>query len=203
MMAEGILAGWGRGAQCAEAPVAGGWRFYLRLPAATGALVLLVLASLADAQTGTRSNRNPESRDGAGTSAETIAAADAGVSMSKKAGEESTAIRPFAVKIPQEQLEELRQRVKATRWPSRETVGDRSQGVQLAKVQELVRYWGTQYDWRRVESRLNAFPHFMTNIDGLDIHFIHVRSRHKNALPLIITHGWPGSVLEQIGVIGP
>jgi len=117
------------------------------------------------------------------------------------AGDDS--IRPFHVNIPQDQLVDLRRRVLATRWPERETVTDRSQGVQLAKIQEVVRYWGRDYDWRKVEARLNALPQFMTAIDGLDIHFIHVRSKHENALPLIVTHGWPGSVIEQLGIIDP
>ena len=112
-------------------------------------------------------------------------------------------IRPFRVNVPEEQLVDLRRRIAATRWPDRETVADRSQGVQLAKFQEVVRYWGTDYDWRKAEARLNALPQFMTEIDGLDIHFIHVRSKHPNALPVIITHGWPGSVIEQLKVIGP
>jgi hypothetical protein len=112
-------------------------------------------------------------------------------------------IRPFRVNIPEQDLVELRRRVLATRWPDRETVTDTSQGVQLAKLQELVRYWGTDYDWRKVEAKLNALPQFVTEIDSLDIHFIHVRSRHANALPLVITHGWPGSVLELLKVIGP
>src|ERR1700692_4475479 len=117
------------------------------------------------------------------------------------AGDDS--IRPFHVNIPQDQLVDLRRRVLATRWPERETVTDRSQGVQLAKIQEVVRYWGKDYDWRKVEARLNALPQFMTEIDGPDIHFIHVRSKHDNALPLIATHGWPGSVIEQLGIIDP
>ena len=112
-------------------------------------------------------------------------------------------IRPFHVNIPQDQLVDLRRRVLATRWPERETVTDRSQGVQLAKIQEVVRYWGKDYDWRKVEARLNALPQFITEIDGLDIHFIHVRSKHENALPLIVTHGWPGSVIEQLGIVDP
>ena len=114
-----------------------------------------------------------------------------------------TAIRPFRVNVPDADLADLKRRLAATRWPDKETVADQSQGVQLAKLQELVRYWGTDYDWRKAEAKLNAFPQFMTNIDGVDIHFIHVRSRHPNALPLIITHGWPGSVFEQIKLIGP
>jgi pimeloyl-ACP methyl ester carboxylesterase len=113
------------------------------------------------------------------------------------------AIRPFRVNVPEAELADLRRRVLATRWPERETVADQSQGVRLAKIQELVRYWGTDYDWRKVEAKLNALPQFVTTIDGLDIHFIHVRSRHPNALPLIITHGWPGSVLELVKAIGP
>jgi pimeloyl-ACP methyl ester carboxylesterase len=112
-------------------------------------------------------------------------------------------IRPFRVHVPEEQLVDLRRRIAATRWPDRETVADQSQGVQLEKIQELLRYWGTDYDWRSAEAKLNALPQFMTNIDGVDIHFIHVRSRHQNALPVIITHGWPGSVIEQLKVIGP
>ncbi len=112
-------------------------------------------------------------------------------------------VRPFRINVPEEALVDLRRRVLATRWPDRETVTDRSQGAQLAKIQELVRYWGTDYDWRKVEAQLNALPQFMTEIDGLDIHFLHVRSRHPNALPLIITHGWPGSILELLKVIGP
>jgi pimeloyl-ACP methyl ester carboxylesterase len=116
---------------------------------------------------------------------------------------DDTAIRPFHVHVPEADLDDLRRRIAATRWPDQETVADRSQGVQLAKLQELVRYWGTDYDWRKVEAKLNSLPQFVTNIDGLDIYFIHVRSRHPKALPLLITHGWPGSVIEQIKVIGP
>ncbi len=114
-----------------------------------------------------------------------------------------SAVRPFRINVPEEALVDLRRRVLATHWPDRETVTDRSQGAQLAKIQEFVRYWGTDYDWRKVEAQLNALPQFMTEIDGLDIHFLHVRSRHPNALPLIITHGWPGSILELLKVIGP
>jgi pimeloyl-ACP methyl ester carboxylesterase len=113
------------------------------------------------------------------------------------------AIRPFRIDVPDEQLVDLRRRIAATRWPDKETVTDRSQGNQLGKLQEVVRYWGADYDWRKVEARLNALPQFMTEIDGLDIHFIHVRSKHENALPLIVTHGWPGSVIEQLKIIGP
>jgi pimeloyl-ACP methyl ester carboxylesterase len=115
----------------------------------------------------------------------------------------SDSIRRFQVSVSEEELVDLRRRVAATRWPERELVGDQSQGVQLATVQELVRYWGTDYDMGRCQARLNAVPQFMTEIDGLDIHFIHVRSKHENALPLIITHGWPGSIIEMLNVIGP
>jgi pimeloyl-ACP methyl ester carboxylesterase len=113
------------------------------------------------------------------------------------------AVRPFRIDIPEEELVDLRRRIASTRWPERETVADQSQGVQLATIQELARYWGTDYDFRRFEARLNALPQFMTEIDDLDIHFIHVKSRHENALPLIITHGWPGSVIEMLKVVGP
>jgi pimeloyl-ACP methyl ester carboxylesterase len=113
------------------------------------------------------------------------------------------AIRPFRIDVPEQDLVDLRRRLAATRWPEKETVADESQGVPLATLQELVRYWQTDYDWRKVEARLNALPQFITEIDGLDIHFIHVRSKHENALPLIVTHGWPGSVIEQLKIIDP
>ncbi len=112
-------------------------------------------------------------------------------------------IRPFRVDVPEQDLLDLRRRLAATRWPDREIVADQSQGVQLATVQQLVRYWQTGYDWRRMEARLNALPQFVTEIDGVDIHFIHVRAKHENALPMIVTHGWPGSVIEQMKIIGP
>ena len=115
----------------------------------------------------------------------------------------SDAIRPFRVNIPEADLADLRRRILATRWPDRETVSDQSQGAQLEKLQQLVRYWGTGYDWRRAEAKLNAFPQFVTEIDGVDVHFIHVRSRHRNALPVIVTHGWPGSIIEQLKIIDP
>ena len=114
-----------------------------------------------------------------------------------------TAIRPFRAEVPEEDLADLRQRLARTRWPEPETVPDQSQGAQLSSLQRLVRYWGTDYDWRRAEAKLNALPQFITEIDGLDIHFIHVRSPHEDALPLILTHGWPGSVFELLKVIGP
>ncbi|MET0637303.1 MAG: epoxide hydrolase family protein [Chitinophagaceae bacterium] len=112
-------------------------------------------------------------------------------------------IRPFKVKFSDAQLSNLRERIRATKWPKKETVPDESQGVQFATMKKLTEYWATDYDWRKVEARLNALPQFTTNIDGLEIHFIHVRSKHKNALPVIITHGWPGSIIEQMKVIGP
>jgi pimeloyl-ACP methyl ester carboxylesterase len=112
-------------------------------------------------------------------------------------------IRPFQVSFPDEDLAELRRRIEATRWPERETVDDDSQGVPLATMQELARYWATEHDWRRCEAKLNALPQFTTELDGLDIHFLHVRSQHANALPLIVTHGWPGSIIEQLKIIGP
>ena len=114
-----------------------------------------------------------------------------------------TEIRPFRVGFPDEELTELRRRIAATRWPERETVTDDSQGVPLAMMQDLARYWAADYDWRPCEARLNALPQFMTEIDGLDIHFIHVRSQHEDALPLIVTHGWPGSIIEQLKIIDP
>jgi pimeloyl-ACP methyl ester carboxylesterase len=123
------------------------------------------------------------------------------VMAEKTAG--ATAIRPFHVEIPDEQLADLRRRIEATRWPSGELVDDRSQGVQLATMRELTRYWTTEYDWRKCEARLNALPQFTTEIDGVDIHFIHVRSPHEDALPLIMTHGWPGSVVELLETVGP
>jgi pimeloyl-ACP methyl ester carboxylesterase len=117
---------------------------------------------------------------------------------------DKTAIRAFPhVNVPAAELTELRRRIKATRWPEQETVNDASQGVQLATTQALADYWATQYDWRKCETRLNALPHFITEIDGLDIHFIHVRSKHENALPMIVTHGWPGSIIEQLKIIEP
>jgi pimeloyl-ACP methyl ester carboxylesterase len=117
--------------------------------------------------------------------------------------ESATEVRPFQVDVPEEELDDLRRRIEATRWPERETVGDATQGVQLATMQALVQYWGTEYDFRRFEARLNALPQYITEIDALDIHFIHVKSQHENALPLIITHGWPGSVVEMLNVVGP
>jgi pimeloyl-ACP methyl ester carboxylesterase len=114
---------------------------------------------------------------------------------------DDTTIRPFTIEIPEAELEDLRARIAATRWPEKETVEDASQGVQLATIQALARYWMNEYDWRKCEARLNAFPQFITEIDGLDIHFVHVRSKHENALPLVVCHGWPGSVIEQMKIV--
>ena len=122
--------------------------------------------------------------------------------MSSPVGE-GVAIRPFNVDMPDEALEDLRRRIAATQWPEKETVADESQGVPLETMQELARHWATDYDWRKVEAKLKALPHFITEIDGLDIHFIHVRSEHENALPLIVNHGWPGSIIEQLKIIDP
>jgi pimeloyl-ACP methyl ester carboxylesterase len=116
---------------------------------------------------------------------------------------DTNAIRPFRFNAPEAELTELRRRINATRWPERETVGDQTQGVQLATAQALARYWGSEYDWRKCEARLNALPQYLTEMDGLDIHFIHARSKHENALPLIVTHGWPGSIVEQLKIIDP
>jgi pimeloyl-ACP methyl ester carboxylesterase len=129
--------------------------------------------------------------------------ADAALAPQREQAADQNAIRPFRVDVPEAQLTELRRRIKATNWPERETVPDATQGVQLATMQALARYWGTEYDWRKCEARLNALPQFITEIDGLDIHFIHVRSKHENALPLIVTHGWPGSVVEQLKLVDP
>src|SRR5580765_5467792 len=117
--------------------------------------------------------------------------------------ETATEVRPFHIEIADEALDDLRRRIEAARLPSKELVSDRSQGVQLATIQELARHWANDYDWRRVEAELNALPQFTTEIDGVDVHFIHVRSPHENALPLIMTHGWPGSVVELLGAVGP
>jgi pimeloyl-ACP methyl ester carboxylesterase len=123
--------------------------------------------------------------------------------QSKEQSGDQTAIRPFHVNVPETELTELRRRINATRWPERETVTDATQGVQLATMQALASYWAKEYDWRKIEARLNAYPQFITEIDGLDIHFLHVRSKHEDALPIIVTHGWPGSVVEQLKIIDP
>ena len=159
-----------------------------RITTAVGTLSMCLLVSSGGAQTMT-------------TPAQTASSVTA--STKERATTTDTSIRPFRVSVPQEALMELKRRVNATRWPDMETVSDRSQGAQLASMEELVRYWGTQYDWRKVEDRLNSYPNFITNIDGVDIQFIQVKSKEKNALPLIITHGWPGSVIEQLKIIDP
>jgi pimeloyl-ACP methyl ester carboxylesterase len=140
-----------------------------------------------------------------GTAAVTVAVAGAAslLPAELRAAPEGDAIRPFRINVPEEQLVDLRRRIAATRWPDKETVTDASQGVQLATIQKVAHYWQTEYDWRKIEARLNALPQFVTQIDGLDIHFIHVRSKHENALPLIVTHGWPGSIIEQLKIIDP
>src|ERR1700730_15773321 len=143
---------------------------------------------------------SPNRRDVLATS---VAAAAIGLLPGQLAVADDSTIRPFKINVSEQVIVDLRRRLAATRWPDKETVTDQSQGVQLAKLQELVGYWGSGYDWRKVEARLNALPQFMTTIDGVDIHFIHVRSRHQNALPLIVTHGWPGSIIEQLKIIGP
>ena len=135
--------------------------------------------------------------------ATSVSAVDMATEQAGGAGGRGEAIRPFRVAVPEAQLVDLRRRIGATRWPERETVTDASQGVQLATIQALARYWATSHDWRKCEARLNALPQFITEIDGLDIHFIHVRSKHPNALPVIITHGWPGSIIEQLKIIEP
>src|SRR5271155_2190698 len=123
--------------------------------------------------------------------------------VAQQTGSDPTAVRPFQMSFPESALTELRRRILGTRWPERETVTDDSQGVPIATIQELARYWGTDYDWSRCQERLSSLPQFITEIDGLDIHFIHVRSKQQGALPLIITHGWPGSIIEQMKIIGP
>ena len=131
--------------------------------------------------------------------AATVAAGAASLLSAKLSlAAEDASIRPFHISVPEEQLVDLRRRIAATRWPEKETVTDASQGVQLATTEKLARYWASEHDWRKVEARLNALPQFITGIDGLDIHFIHVRSKHEKALPLIVTHGWPGSIIEQL-----
>jgi len=148
---------------------------------------------------------NPDRRQLLGQAAMTAVAASVSslLPLHPAKAAASGAIRPFSVNIPEEDLFDLRRRLAATRWPDREIVADQSQGVQLTTVQQLVRYWQNDYDWRRIEARLNSLPQFVTEIDGVDIHFIHVRSRHENALPMIVTHGWPGSIIEQIKIVGP
>src|ERR687894_3300584 len=125
------------------------------------------------------------------------------MAVSTEVSADATAIRPFTIETPERDLDDLRARIAATRWPDEETVDDQSQGPRLATMQALARYWATEYDWRECEEKLKALSHFVTEIDGLDIHFIHVRSEHEGALPLIVTHGWPGSIIEQLKIIDP
>ncbi|MGZ5869551.1 MAG: epoxide hydrolase N-terminal domain-containing protein, partial [Croceibacterium sp.] len=134
------------------------------------------------------------------TTQDTLVAADTKTVRDDGVGSE---IRPFTYHASNEELADLRRRVKATKFPNRETVPDATQGVQLAAAQAIASYWASEYDWRKVEARLNALPNFVTEIDGLDIHFIHVRSKHENALPIIVTHGWPGSIIEQLKIVDP
>jgi pimeloyl-ACP methyl ester carboxylesterase len=145
----------------------------------------------------------PQSGTQSPSSKQTGAASGAKATTQPRAAPEGTSIRPFRYTAPQAALDELRKRVLATRWPEKELVNDQSQGVQLATIQNLARYWATDYDWRKCEAKLNSLPQFITEIDGLDIHFIHVRSKHEDALPLIVTHGWPGSILEQMKIVSP
>ena len=160
--------------------------------AAAGVFGLLLLSARNLAQTATTKEPSMEQQETAKTQP-----------MPRKSPAPAEAIRPFRFSAAEADLIELKRRVQATRWPPKETVGDDSQGVQLATVQALAKYWGADYDWRKGEAKLNAFPQFVTTIDGLDIHFIHVRSKHPNALPIIVTHGWPGSILEQLKIIDP
>jgi pimeloyl-ACP methyl ester carboxylesterase len=164
------------------------FRHSLLATAVAGAFGLALFASAGHAQT---TSTHAEAYVLSQLSAKRVATADA------------EAIRPFRVNVPEAALVDLRRRVQATRWPEKETVADQSQGVQLAKLQALVSYWGTEYDWRKAEAKLNALPQFITTIDGLDIQFTHIRSRHPNAMPLIMTHGWPGSIFELLKVVGP
>ena len=138
----------------------------------------------------------------ASSEANTLSSTTSGAEKQPARSDEA-AVRPFRVDIPQAALDELRRRIVATQWPEKETVSDQSQGVPLATMRELARYWATDYDWRKAEAKLNALPQFITEIDGLDIHFIHVRSKHENALPLVVSHGWPGSIIEQLKIIDP
>jgi hypothetical protein len=169
-------------------------RYFLKASSILGAAVAFSPRASAEAFADSKRKTTPLENAVTRTSAREQ---DAGQAADKNA------IRPFQVNIPETELTELHRRIKATRWPDRETVTDESQGVPLATMEELARYWATDYDWRKCEAKLNALPQFITEIDGLDIHFIHVRSKHENALPLIVTHGWPGSVIEQLKIIDP
>jgi pimeloyl-ACP methyl ester carboxylesterase len=173
-----------------------GWREFVAILLAVAALTPVLFGAPCRAQTVNPKKTTVTPQD---TNMTQLATAKLDPSYST----ETTAIRPFHINVPEVKLVELRRRIAATRWPEQETVADQSQGVQLATIRELARYWATDYDWRKCEARLNALPQFITTIDGLDIHFIHVRSKHANALPVIVTHGWPGSIIEQLKIIGP
>ena len=176
-------------------------RLLLSTSAVVGALGPILIASPSHAAQVTGSI--DAQTTGGNPSSQLTAAVGKAVSDQSAAPATDAAVRPFRARVPDEDVADLRRRLVATRWQDKETVADRSQGAQLASLQSLVRYWATEYDWRKGEAKLNAFPQFMTRIDGVDIHFIHVRSRHPNALPLIVAHGWPGSVFEQLKLIGP
>lgn len=163
--------------------------------------IIIPTEDVMSAEVDTRTAQSPTRRELLAVTAATAALSILPKPVRAAAG--GDAIRPFKCAIPQTEVDELRRRIRATRWPGKETVPDRSQGAQLLKLKPLVEYWGTEYDWRRGEKKLNAHAQFITKIDGLDIHFIHVKSKHENALPLIMTHGWPGSVLELVKAIGP
>jgi pimeloyl-ACP methyl ester carboxylesterase len=182
-----------------------GRRHHFATSILAGAIGILLPAGAAHAETTAPAQGGAEALAPAPTTTASPSGttAQAAVIGAAATAADDTSIRPFQFHAADEALADLRRRIAATKWPERETVADATQGVQLATMQKLAQYWATDYDWRKLEARLNALPQFVTNIDGLDIHFIHVRSRHKNALPLIITHGWPGSVLEQIKLIGP
>jgi pimeloyl-ACP methyl ester carboxylesterase len=183
-----------------------GTRRFLLGSALAGSLSALVPMAAAEAATIPADPAAAEATARASVGASGTPAVIAGSAVAAAEAQQpdgDTAIRPFRAHVPDAAVADLRRRLRATRWPDKETVADQSQGAQLAMVQDLVRYWGTDYDWRKGEARLNAYPQFKTRIDGVDIHFIHVKSPHPNAMPLIITHGWPGSVFEQIKLIGP
>jgi pimeloyl-ACP methyl ester carboxylesterase len=176
------------------APCSSGEPGFIAISIVLSTFALFLLASLSHAQTMTA----PSS-----PSIDTKTSVASSVATKARVTVDDATIRPFTFNIPEAQLAEMKRRVAATQWPEKETVADQSQGVPLATMRELATYWATGYDWRKVEAKLKALPQFLTNIDGLDIHFIHVRSKEKNALPLIITHGWPGSIIEQIKLIDP
>ena len=184
-----------------------GARLHLATSLLAGAIGVVLPTTAARAETPPATSAGAGTIEPVSSTARTTTTVPKGLASGAAASAQSTqdrSIRPFPkIHVPQKAIDELRRRIAATQWPEKETVGDSTQGVPLATMQELARYWATDYDWRKAEARLNSYPQFITNIDGLDIHFIHVRSKHPNALPLVINHGWPGSVLEQIKLIGP